>query len=211
MRVDKHSIVIIPPNTPHKLISYATESDEYCKQISVDIYAEPESKTMLTDILKETFADGIYVTKISPPSRNFRQLAMLLKNPNPLNINMFTSIMDTLILEAASIRKNNSDKKYDLANIISENNPLTLTLKKLTEITKYSKCQLERIAKTELGSGITEYLNKFKITEICRLLKESNMNLDDIADKVGLYDSSHLITFFKRHMGITPGKYRKNQ
>ena len=64
---------------------------------------------------------------------------------------------------------------------------------------------------SELGCGITEYLNKFKITEICRLLKETDMNLDSIADKVGLYDSSHLITFFKRHMGITPGKYRKNQ
>jgi len=211
MRVSKHSIVIIPPKTPHKLISYATDTEEYCKQISVNIHSNPEQKMMLTDILKDTFTDGIYVTKISPPSKNFRQLALLLKNPSPININIFTCVMDNLILEAASIKKNNSDKKYDLANIISENNPLTLTLNDLVEITRYSKCQLERIAKKELGSGVTEYLNKFKLTEICRLLKETDMNLDSIADKVGLYDSSHLITFFKRHMGITPGKYRKNQ
>ena len=37
MRVSKHSIVIIPPKTPHKLISYATDTEEYCKQISVNI------------------------------------------------------------------------------------------------------------------------------------------------------------------------------
>ena len=210
LMVSNNSLIIIPPGVSHKLISHVNDPDEYCRQISVNIQSSTATPAMLTDILNETFDNEIFVTPLSPPQKSFRRIAMLLRNPSILNIKTFTSIMDALILEAVAIKKSNSNKKYSLANIIAENDPLNLTLMDLVEITKYSRCQLERIAKTELGTGVAEYLNKYKISEICRLLNETDMKLDDIAEAVGMYDSSHLVTFFKRHMGTTPGKFRKN-
>jgi len=57
---------------------------------------------------------------------------------------------------------------------------------------------------------VLEYFNKIKLERICNLLKTTDLNLKEIAEKLEFYDTSHLNTFFKKRMGITPGKYRKD-
>ena len=37
-----------------------------------------------------------------------------------------------------------------------------------------------------------------------RLLKQTNLNISEIAQKMGIVDLSHLIKFFKKYYGVKP-------
>lgn len=205
INVCKNHFFVVPAGVPHKIVS----KNGYC-QIGVDICEKHEERNIFR-MISAYFSSNPVELNVTPPAKSFDALKELAENPLPLNISKFLNIYEGIILDAISIMA--SDKKTisaKLTQIINNNNPFTLTLHDICKITSYSKTQIERMAKKELGCGITSYLNNIKINEICSLLQSTELSMTEIACRVGLYDASHLITFFKRYMGITPGLYRKN-
>jgi len=55
---------------------------------------------------------------------------------------------------------------------------------------------------------IGEFVRHLRVERAALLLAESNRVIADIAQRVGCSDQSHLISMFKKQMGMTPGKYR---
>lgn len=78
----------------------------------------------------------------------------------------------------------------------------------LSEHFSVSTTYLSRYIKAELGTGVLDYVNKLRVEEMCRLLKETNMTVTQIAESVGYSSDIVCIRVFKRYEGITPGKYR---
>lgn len=202
--IHKNQLFILPPKLSHKIISHNGYS-----QIGVDIIHENDDRNIwrMINAYCTTFP---LVLNVTPPAVGFRAAAELIKNPLPLNISSFLNMYERVILDALNIiSQNKKSISAKLTQIISENNPLTLTLSDICRITNYSKTQIERLAIKELGCGITAYLNNIRINEICSLLQNTDYTMSEIAERTGLYDASHLTTFFKKHMGVTPGKFRK--
>ena len=56
---------------------------------------------------------------------------------------------------------------------------------------------------------MSNYINNRKIDVICRLLLDTDMTLTEINDKLGFSTRNYFYTFFKKHIGMTPGDYRK--
>ena len=63
--------------------------------------------------------------------------------------------------------------------------------------------------RTHTGQSIPDYLTNVRIVHACELLSGTTMNLEEIAEKVGIVGSSTFIRLFKKCRGITPGAYRK--
>lgn len=61
--------------------------------------------------------------------------------------------------------------------------------------------------KKHLGISIQQYVLKTKIEMAERLLKQTNLNISEIADKTGFSDSSHFNKIFKKHTGKNPSDY----
>ncbi len=59
-------------------------------------------------------------------------------------------------------------------------------------------------------SGISpfNFLVKRRCDEACRLLRQNELSLYEIAEKVGYYDESHFYRRFKNIIGISPSDYR---
>ena len=55
-----------------------------------------------------------------------------------------------------------------------------------------------------------EFINKTRINEASKLMRETDMQIQSIAENVGLNDTSYFARLFKRYMGITPSRYKKN-
>lgn len=203
--VYKNQLFIVPSGLEHKIVSH-----KGYKQVGVNIICKEDDRR-IGQLAQTYFSQGISVIGVNSPFESFDKAVELLKNPLPLNIARMTNLIERLILDAIEA-KAREDKSFSiqLSRIISENNPFTLTLKDICQLTNYSKTQVERLAKRELKCGITEYLNNIKVNTICVLLQETDLNTSEIAERVGLYDASHLNTFFKRHIGTTPGEYRRN-
>lgn len=64
--------------------------------------------------------------------------------------------------------------------------------------------------KKEMGVSAIEFINKTRINEASKLMRETDMQIQSIAENVGLNDTSYFARLFKRYMGITPSRYKKN-
>ncbi|HOJ80448.1 MAG TPA: AraC family transcriptional regulator [Clostridiales bacterium] len=65
-----------------------------------------------------------------------------------------------------------------------------------------------RLFKHYVKKTPVEYLNYYRITRAARLLEETGMKVLEVAMEVGFDNLSYFIGTFKRHMGMTPSKYR---
>ncbi|MFD3273909.1 helix-turn-helix domain-containing protein [Paenibacillus dendritiformis] len=59
------------------------------------------------------------------------------------------------------------------------------------------------------GRNITEYIAKLRVEEAKHLLTDSRLTISDIAQRVGYASDVGFLRFFKKHEGVTPGKYRE--
>lgn len=72
-----------------------------------------------------------------------------------------------------------------------------------------SRTYFSRIFKEATGVSYTEYLQNIRITEACRLLKNTDNKITDIMFSIGFRDIKHFNKLFKRITGMTPSEYRK--
>lgn len=65
------------------------------------------------------------------------------------------------------------------------------------------------IFKQNKNISISEYILRKRFDEVKRLLTETNLTSQVIAQKVGMNSGSYFYTAFKKHTGYTPEQYRK--
>ncbi|MGC9452695.1 MAG: helix-turn-helix domain-containing protein [Oceanipulchritudo sp.] len=68
---------------------------------------------------------------------------------------------------------------------------------------------LETRFQKSLGRSPKQELNRLRLEEVKRLLREHDHTLEQIADKCGFSSGIYLSQFFRRETGTTPGNYRK--
>lgn len=67
---------------------------------------------------------------------------------------------------------------------------------------------LRHLFKTEMGDGFSEYLTKLRIEEAKKLLREKDLKLYEIADKVGYKSGTYFSSIFKKVTGVKPLDYK---
>lgn len=197
---------ILPPDIPHGIYT-----DCYYSQIGMDIKNQPDEKSLF-NLIKSVSAERCRITDRLNISTDFNEMNRLLSTPTIANALMAENLATNILLRVLkSLNKSNkSDFAKMFENILSKSDYFKLTLTDLCELTGYSRVHLERMAQAEFGCGAIEYINRLKTNKICQLIIETDLSLTEIADKTGFYDVSHLSVFFKKRMGITPGKYKKS-
>jgi len=83
------------------------------------------------------------------------------------------------------------------------------SVQSLAKLTCLSSNHLLRRCQHELGVSIKDYLGRVQTEMARRLLRESDAKLDDIAERTGFCDGSHLSRVFVQHTGTRPGDYRR--
>mgnify|MGYP001320159520 CR=1 FL=1 len=83
-----------------------------------------------------------------------------------------------------------------------------LNLSTVADRVYVSPCYLSHLFKEVTGSNVTEYLNRIRIHQGKKLLKDTNLKIYEIAERVGFRDSHYFGIVFKKLMGLSPGEYR---
>ncbi len=65
-----------------------------------------------------------------------------------------------------------------------------------------------QLFKKDMGISFIEYLNRVRLANAQRLLKETNLKIKDIAKETGYADSHYFGIWFKDKTGLTPSQYR---
>lgn len=106
----------------------------------------------------------------------------------------------------------NSGKVAEALDFIRENyaNPnMGATL--LSEHLEISTSYLSRIVKQATGVGIVDCIHEVRIKAAKQLLTETELSVDEIAERVGFSNRWTLTRSFKRYEGTTPSAYRDSQ
>ena len=128
-----------------------------------------------------------------------------------------TSFHITRILAEICLLKNNdyiSDFEYpeyinDIFHRIDHFYNKKYTLDKLAKLYSINKFHLAREFKKYSGTTLNEYLITTRIDRAKQFLRYSKKSIEQIAQEVGFYNSSHFIKMFHTREHITPLSYRK--
>ena len=83
------------------------------------------------------------------------------------------------------------------------------TLSGVSEKFFYNSSYFSRLFKRFTGEGFNAYVNALKINEALGLIENTDLAVEEIADKVGYGDAKTFYAQFKKLTGATPGAFRK--
>jgi len=100
--------------------------------------------------------------------------------------------------------------KDDVIGFIESNySNMNLDIPMIAEKFSITPAYLSKLFKEYSNEGLLDCINKVRLNNAKKLLKEQDISVSDIARMVGYYNSNAIIRAFKKYEGITPGKFKE--
>jgi len=85
-----------------------------------------------------------------------------------------------------------------------------ITVQDVADFVGLSRSQLYRVFSVCEGVSPKEVLTSLRVRHACRLLTDTDMSLEEVAQQVGLASAQRLGVLFRNTVGMPPGMYRRN-
>jgi AraC-like DNA-binding protein len=96
----------------------------------------------------------------------------------------------------------------DVYTYIRENYFKPIPLELISKIAGMSPFSFSRYFKQNCGAGFVEYVNRVRTNKACYLLRETEYQVNDIANECGFASISNFNKQFRKTEGISPSDYR---
>lgn len=93
---------------------------------------------------------------------------------------------------------------------IREHYTENITLSELSKKYGLSVGHLSNLVREELGLTFSEYITAKRMQRAKELLSDASLSINEVAEQSGYNDYFYFTKVFKKYMGISPSKYRKN-
>ncbi len=191
-----------------------------CKAPALDIYSKnpislsSEQQRILADIIKEGRNVFFSLEDDPNPTDMKKREEFLFGADQMIKIKLEMFLIDLIRdgqFEGKNIGKAISDgKTEEIHSFIIENYKKNINLDELCFVYNTNKTTLCKKFKSEYKETIIEYINKLRIKEAKKLLREGDMNLTKIATEIGFSSVHYLSRIFKKYEGVSPTQYIKN-
>ncbi len=120
----------------------------------------------------------------------------------------------TLENNISSINKTNNDANLKYLQTITDiihteiQNP-ALSSAFIAERMAVSMSQLNRKLNAITGQSTISYILKIKLGKAKKMLQDTSVSINEVADACGFYDANYFTRVFKKEFGIAPSQYRK--
>ena len=94
-------------------------------------------------------------------------------------------------------------------NYVNLNVAEPLTLKSLAATCFISPSYLSALFKQETGCTLIDYINTQRVNRAAQLLVQNNHTIAAVAEEVGILDVNYFTKIFKKTLGVTPTRYRR--
>jgi AraC family transcriptional regulator len=102
-------------------------------------------------------------------------------------------------------------KLRQITDWMSEHKAEEFSLERLAEQARLSRFHFQRLFKAATGVSPSRYHIDLRMEEARRLLRETKMNVVDVALEVGYTNPSHFAQLFRRETGLSPSDYRRQR
>ena len=132
-----------------------------------------------------------------------------------LDIDAYSEAMSGIFEELRSLvgeTASETDSRMDaMLSYISDNYKEDLKLEDLASEFSFNYNYLSTYFTQHKKEGFSDYLNRLRIEEACRLLESSDIPISSIGMEVGYSDHSYFSRVFKKLTGRTPSDYRRGK
>lgn len=97
----------------------------------------------------------------------------------------------------------------DSINFIREHYKEKLYVRNLSELTGLNEQYFIRFFGNVTGESPLDYINRYRIEQAARLLRDTDTHVYEIAEDCGFHNIGNFIKIFRSFMGETPHKFRK--
>lgn len=134
---------------------------------------------------------------------------------NATNTKTLTKIYHDMLRKYCLMVRNHSLSGYskliqDVLNYIDFHLTEDLSLKALSNEVKSSPNYLSNQFTREVGKTLTKYVNEKRIEKSLLLLTTTDMQIQEIAEKIGINDVNYFSRLFKKTYQMTAREYRNN-
>jgi AraC-like DNA-binding protein len=117
----------------------------------------------------------------------------------------------TITYKAVNIAKEQQQSKSFLHYINNNFHDPGLTLEQVSNQTGINQRRIAGSIQQTFGCNFKTYVNKLRINESKRLLVETELNMGEIAFKVGFNNQTHFNRVFKSLVGISPSEFLQHK
>ncbi len=82
-------------------------------------------------------------------------------------------------------------------------------LLEVAEYTRMSENHLSSLFREEAGINFLQYLNSYRLNKAAKLLKNTTLNIGEVADSCGFPTPSYFTKIFRRFTGLSPREFRE--
>lgn len=126
---------------------------------------------------------------------------------------LFTQLKEMQIAvlnESGELRRNEEGRPIRQAKqYVQQHFSEPITLEEVCDAVGFSASYFSVLFKKETGEGFAKYLIKVRMDEAKRLLRETNLPVVEICERVGYSDRKHFTRTFNKTAGLNPAEYRK--
>ena len=165
--------------------------------------------------VKVVFVSGYAEFTYAQKALSLGAVDYLLK---PIKPDMMTTVLKKLEVKlAGKVQEEVIEQKEDKVPVIEqiiteiqEHYTENITLTELAKKYGISVGYLSSLIKENVGLSYSDYVTARRIQKAKELLEDERLSMEQIAEQTGFRDHFYFIKVFKKHTGITPGKYRKH-
>lgn len=123
-------------------------------------------------------------------------------------------LLEIIIKSMRRIVLNTAKTKYTkeikyMINYVEENYTNEVSLTKISETLNFAASHLSRAFKNAVGISFCNYLQRKRMEQACHLLATTTFKISDVAEQVGYADVKFFNQVFKKHIQVSPLKFRK--
>jgi AraC-like DNA-binding protein/GGDEF domain-containing protein len=120
------------------------------------------------------------------------------------------TVFGKIIDDFAKLESNNTNVQQAI-DYLQANFHSDISMDDVAEQVNLNPAYLSRIFKQNTGKTMVDYLARLRIEESKKLLADSRLSIQEIAQRVGYVNTNSYIRLFKKHEGVTPGEFRKSE
>lgn len=130
-------------------------------------------------------------------------------------IKSFNGLLDEIIALVDDIRTllHNNTRYSPIVRrammYIKQNYFRDISLKSIASLVLISPAYLSATFRQETGTKLNNFICQIRIENACKLLTNTEMKVYDVAMSVGFCDEKYFFSVFKKHIKMTPLKYRQ--
>ena len=166
--------------------------------------------------LNSRYAERMLIMKSDPLIQQFARSLFTQRYRNDPDMILYRDTMSQALiqhlqlvhLDPATSQFNQKPNLDRLESYIRANLASKLTVGELAKLEQTTPKSLQKAVKNKYHQTVYEWITTLRLERSFLLLRNSSLNLTDIALETGFANQSHWTRLFRRQYGITPGKVR---